>query len=96
MADARLALRITPSGRLGAFFLSQNSLLLQANVSTTADNDVIEHLDAQESASLNCLLGEHHVLRGRRRIARGVETAMLVVAKFIDGRTLPLLFKQPS
>jgi hypothetical protein len=57
---------------------------------------MVQHIDAEQSPSLDQLLREVDVFRARRGVAGRVETAMLVVAKFIDGRTLPLLFKQPS
>jgi hypothetical protein len=53
-----------PSVGLGAFSL-QHTLFLEAHMAPSADHDMIEHLDAEEATSLQRLLSETYVFRGR-------------------------------
>jgi hypothetical protein len=87
--DARAAPRQVQLGEAELAFL-------QADEAAAGDDDVVQQFDAQQAPCFDELLRERGVLRTGRGVAGRMETAMLVVAKFIDGRTLPLLFKQPS
>jgi len=49
------------------------------------DDQMVEHLDVQKAVRLNALARHGDVVGGRRRVARRMETAMLPVAKLIDG-----------
>ena len=60
--------------------LSHRPLLLEADEPPVADDHVVQEVDAEDLGGLGCVLRQLHVLRGRRRVTRGVETAMLVVA----------------
>jgi hypothetical protein len=62
--------------------------LTQADVAVAGQNDVVQNVDVEERAGLPDLARDRYVVCAGRRIARGVETAMLALAMLIDGANI--------
>ena len=82
-----MAKRLGPFPR-GRCRFSTSPLLLEADEPPVPDDHVVQKVDAEELGGLRGVPGQLHVLRGGRRVAGGMETAMLVVAMLIDGANI--------